>query len=37
MSPTEDWDPAFNDGPQKIIDTIQQNFDVLIHHYVEVN
>jgi LCP family protein required for cell wall assembly len=28
---------AFNDGPQKIIDTIQQNFDVPIHHYVEVN
>jgi len=28
---------AFNDGPQKVIDTIQQNFDVPIHHYVEVN
>jgi len=28
---------AFNDGPQAVIDTIQQNFDVPIHRYVEVN
>jgi LCP family protein required for cell wall assembly len=28
---------AFNDGPQKVIDTLAANFDVPIHHYVEVN
>ena len=28
---------AFNEGPQKVIDTIQQNYDVPIHRYVEVN
>jgi polyisoprenyl-teichoic acid--peptidoglycan teichoic acid transferase len=28
---------AFNDGPQKIIDTISSNFNVPIQHYVEVN
>ncbi|MFM7060159.1 MAG: LCP family protein [Actinomycetes bacterium] len=28
---------AFNDGPQKVIDTIQQNFGVPINHYVELN
>jgi LCP family protein required for cell wall assembly len=28
---------AFNDGPQKVIDTIASNFDIKINHYVEVN
>ena len=28
---------AFNDGPQGVIDTLANNFDVPIHHYVEVN
>ncbi len=28
---------AFNDGPQKVIDTIRDNFDIQINHYVEVN
>lgn len=28
---------AYQHGPQAVIDTIQQNFDVPIHHYVEVN
>ncbi len=28
---------AFNDGPQAVIDTLAQNFDVPVHHYVEVN
>ncbi len=28
---------AFNFGPQKVIDTIQANFDVPIHHYLEVD
>lgn len=28
---------AFNEGPQRVVDTIQQNFGVDIHHYVEIN
>jgi LCP family protein required for cell wall assembly len=28
---------AFNDGPEKVIDTLKTNFDVPIHHYLEVN
>jgi LCP family protein required for cell wall assembly len=28
---------AFNKGPQLVIDTLQQDFDVPIQHYVEVN
>jgi len=28
---------AFNDGPQSVVDTIETNFGVPIHHYVEVN
>jgi LCP family protein required for cell wall assembly len=28
---------AFNDGPQAVIDTLAVNFDVPIHHYIEVN
>jgi len=28
---------AFNDGPAKVIETIQANFDVPIHHYLEVD
>lgn len=28
---------AFNDGPQAVIDTLANNFNVPIHHYVEVN
>ena len=28
---------AFNDGPQKVIDTIEQNFKIDINHYVELN
>jgi LCP family protein required for cell wall assembly len=28
---------AFNDGPQAVIDTLANNFDIPIHHYVEVN
>lgn len=28
---------AFGDGPQGVIDTIRANFDIPIHHYVEVD
>lgn len=28
---------AFNDGPQKVIDTLKANFNIDINHYVEVN
>jgi LCP family protein required for cell wall assembly len=28
---------AFNVGPQRVIDTLQQNFDIKIHHYLEVD
>ena len=28
---------AFNDGPQAVVDTLDTNFGVPIHHYVEVN
>ncbi len=28
---------AFNDGPQKVIDTIEKNFKIDINHYVELN
>lgn len=28
---------AFNQGPAKVIETIQANFDIPIHHYIEVN
>jgi len=28
---------AFNDGPQKVIDTLQSDFNVGINHYLEVN
>jgi len=28
---------AFNDGPQKVVDTLQQNFNIPINHYLEVN
>lgn len=28
---------AFNDGPQKVVDTLKENFDIDINHYVEVN
>jgi LCP family protein required for cell wall assembly len=28
---------AFNDGPQKVIETLKANFDIPIHHYLEVN
>ena len=28
---------AFNEGPQSVIDTLGSNFNVPIHHYVEVN
>ncbi|MGZ4691100.1 MAG: LCP family protein [Acidimicrobiia bacterium] len=28
---------AFNDGPQKVIDTIRDNFNIKVNHYVEVN
>ena len=28
---------AFNDGPQKVIDTLQSNFNVPINHYLEVD
>ena len=28
---------AFNDGPQKVIDTIKQNFNIDVNHYVELN
>jgi LCP family protein required for cell wall assembly len=28
---------AFNDGPQKVIDTVKANFGVRIQHYVEVD
>jgi LCP family protein required for cell wall assembly len=28
---------AFNAGPQRVIDTLKQNFDIPIHHYLEVD
>ena len=28
---------AFNDGPPKVIETLKQNFDIPIHHYLEVD
>jgi LCP family protein required for cell wall assembly len=28
---------AYNLGPQKVVDTIQENFDIDIHHYLEVD
>lgn len=28
---------AYGEGPQKVIDTIQANFDIPIHHYLEVD
>ncbi len=28
---------AFNDGPQKVIDTLKENFNIDVNHYVEVN
>jgi LCP family protein required for cell wall assembly len=28
---------AFNDGPQKVIETVQQNFDIPIAHYLEID
>jgi LCP family protein required for cell wall assembly len=28
---------AFNDGPQKVIDTLKADFDIDIQHYLEVN
>ena len=28
---------AYNEGPQRVIDTIQSNFDIPIHHYLEVD
>jgi LCP family protein required for cell wall assembly len=28
---------AFNAGPQRVLDTLRQNFDILIQHYLEVD
>lgn len=28
---------SFNEGPQRVVDTLQQNFDLPIHHYIEVD
>jgi polyisoprenyl-teichoic acid--peptidoglycan teichoic acid transferase len=28
---------AYNYGPQKVVDTFQENFDIPIHHYLEVD
>jgi LCP family protein required for cell wall assembly len=28
---------AFNQGPQLVVDTLQQNFNIPIHHYLEVD
>jgi polyisoprenyl-teichoic acid--peptidoglycan teichoic acid transferase len=28
---------AFNEGPQRVVDTLAQNFNIPIHHYVEVD
>jgi polyisoprenyl-teichoic acid--peptidoglycan teichoic acid transferase len=28
---------AFNEGPQKVIDTLKDNFQIPINHYVEIN
>ena len=28
---------AFNDGPQAVVDTLQQNFNLAINHYLEVD
>ena len=34
---TERINAAFNDGPQRVIDTIKADFGVAINHYVEIN
>jgi LCP family protein required for cell wall assembly len=28
---------AFNEGPQRVVDTLKQNFNIPIHHYLEVD
>jgi LCP family protein required for cell wall assembly len=28
---------AFNGGPQRVVETIKQNFDIPIHHYLEID
>jgi LCP family protein required for cell wall assembly len=28
---------AFNEGPQTVVETIKQNFDIPIHHYLEID
>jgi LCP family protein required for cell wall assembly len=28
---------AFNEGPQKVIETVQTNFDIPVHHYLNVD
>jgi LCP family protein required for cell wall assembly len=28
---------AFNEGPQRVVDTLAQNFNIPIHHYIEVD
>jgi LCP family protein required for cell wall assembly len=34
---SEKINAAYNGGPQRLIDTIHQNFDIDIHHYVEID
>ena len=34
---TQKINAAFNDGPQKVIDTLKADFDIDIQHYLEVN
>lgn len=34
---TRQMNSAFDDGPQKVIDVLNQDFDIRINHYVQVN
>jgi len=34
---TQKINAAFNDGPQKVIDTLKENFGLDIHHYLEID
>ena len=34
---TQKINAAFNEGPQKVIDTLKANFDIDIHHYLEID
>lgn len=34
---SEKINAAYNGGPQRLVDTIQENFDIDVHHYVEID